>query len=604
MRLRSLTLGCAVALSALTACGSNNTMADQANTSPATTSPVTTSAGSETAPSTAPAAAGSVADAADYTWDESDVAAIELTGTSATSKSGAVKISGSAITITATGTYRVSGSLTDGQVVVDTDDDGIVRVILDGAHITNTKTSPFTVTEAKQVVVILADGSQNELSDGSTYTFADATTDEPNATLFSTADLAIAGNGTLTVDGNFNDAIASKDGLVIAGGTIVVDAADDGIRGKDHVIVEGGTITVRAAGDAIKADNEEDSAEGYVAISGGTFDLTSGGDAIDAATTVTISDGKFTVKSGNGSSASVAQDASAKAIKGATSVKIDGGTFTIDSADDAIHSNNTVAIVGGMFSIRTGDDGIHADAKLTIGGGTIDITKSYEGIESAAITVSGGDISINASDDGVNGSGGIDGSGAQEGARGQDNFAQGGSTSLTITGGRLAVIAAGDGIDINGSITMSAGTVIVHGPTANNNAALDYDGTFALSGGVVVASGSAGMAQSPGTGSTQATVSVRLTTAQAAGTLVRIQSANGDQIFTFAPTKSFQSIVVSTPAVVNGTAYDVYVGGSSTGAVNDGVYEGGTSSGGTKVATVTASMASTSTGGMSGPGAR
>jgi hypothetical protein len=257
-----------------------------------------------------------------------------------------------------------------------------------------------------------------------------------------------------------------------------------------------------------------------------------------------------------------------------------------------------------MFSIRTGDDGIHADAKLTIGGGTIDITKSYEGIESAAITVAGGDISINASDDGVNGSGGIDGSGAQQGARGQDNFAQGGSTSLTITGGRLAVIAAGDGIDINGSITMSAGTVIVHGPTANNNAALDYDGTFALSGGVVVASGSAGMAQSPGTGSTQATVSVRLTTAQAAGTLVRIQSANGDQIFTFAPTKSFQSIVVSTPAVVNGTAYDVYVGGSSTGAVNDGVYEGGTSSGGTKVATVTASMASTSTGGMSGPGAR
>lgn len=128
-----------------------------------------------------------------------------------------------------------------------------------------------------------------------------------------------------------------------------------------------------------------------------------------------------------------------------------------------------------------------------------------------------------------------------------------GTHPLTVTGGRLAVTAGSDGVDVNGSITMSGGTVIVHRPTANNNGALDYDGTFVLTGGVVIAAGSAGMAQAPSTGSTQATVAVRLRAVQPAGMLVRIQSAEGDTIAAFTPTKSFQSVVVSTTAVVNGT---------------------------------------------------
>ena len=554
---RSLAFTCAVALSALTACGSSGSSDESApaDTSTSATSSTssagatTTASTTTTAPTTTTPAAtdgDTIAahdDPADYTWNESDVVAIALNGTSASSSSGSVKVSGSTVTINGAGTYRLTGTLTNGQIVVDADDDGVVRLILNSVDITNASTSPISVTDAKKVVVILADNTQNRLTDAATYTFADASTDEPNAALFSAADLTIAGTGTLTVKANFNDGIASKDGLVIASGTIVVDAKDDGIRGKDYVVVKAGTITVRATGDALKSDNEEDAGAGYISIASGTFDLTSGG----------------------GSTATVAQDASAKAIKGLTSVTIAGGTFTINAADDAIHSNVDVTINGGTFAIATGDDAIHADATLAVNGGTVDIKKSYEGLESAAIRIAGGAITIVSSDDGINAAGGIN--------------------SLTVNGGQTVVTANGDGVDVNGSWTMTAGTVIVNGPTVNNNGALDYDGTFVLSGGIVLATGSSGMAQSPSSTSTQPTIAVKLTAVQAAGATVRIQTANVDEIVTFAPSKSYQSIVVSTPKLVNGTAYDVLINGS-------------------KVATVTATTTNTSTGGMGTPRVR
>ncbi|MEO5841685.1 MAG: carbohydrate-binding domain-containing protein [Acidimicrobiales bacterium] len=591
---RTLAFTCAVAVSVLTACGSSGGNAQSPAGEASSVAPTTISAAggsTSTAPTTSTAVSTSGAeltdheDAADYTWNEGDVVAIALKGTSASSSAGSVEVSGSTVTIGAAGTYRLTGALTNGQIVVDTDDDGVVRLILNGVDITSASTSPISVTDAKKVVVILADNTQNRLTDAATYTFADATTDEPNAASFSTADLTIAGNGSLTVKGSFNDGIASKDGLVIAGGTIVVDAKDDGIRGKDYLVVKAGTITVRVTGDALKADNEEDPAAGFISITAGTFDLTSGGDAIQAATDVVVNDGTIKIKAGGGSTTAVAADASAKGIKGAASVTIAGGTFTIDSADDAIHSNASATVSGGTFSITTGDDGIHADATLLVSGGTVGITKSYEGIESAAITIAGGSITIVSSDDGVNAAGGVDGSGTQQPNGGRDTFAQG-NNSLTVSGGQTVVTANGDGIDVNGSWTMTGGTVIVNGPTASNNGALDYDGTFALSGGVVLAAGSAGMAQSPSSSSTQPTVTVRLTAVQAAGTTVRVQTTAGEEIATLTPSKSYQFIVVSTPKLVNGTAYDVLVGG-------------------TKVTTSTATTTTAaSTGGMGTPGAR
>ncbi|HRQ36849.1 MAG TPA: carbohydrate-binding domain-containing protein [Chloroflexota bacterium] len=504
---------------------------------------------------------------------------ITLQGEAITVAGEGVTADGRQATITAAGTYYLTGSLVDGQIVVNTADKETVHLILDGVDISNSTGAAINIIKAEEVVIILADNSKNSLTDGAAYVFANPEEDEPNAALFSKADLTIYGNGALTVNGNYNDGIASKDGLVIGGGTIVVTAVDDGIRGKDYLIVQAGTITVNAQGDGLKADNEEDATRGYIAIESGTIQVTAVGDAIQAASNVLITGGDFALTSGGGSAGYVDADTSAKGIKGAVSVIIDGGIFTINAADDAIHANDSLVINGGAFTIATGDDGIHADATLTVNDGLINITQSYEGIESAVITINGGDITIVSSDDGLNVAGGNDGSGTMAGPGGrpgggprQDAFTYTGNYFLYINGGTIVIDAAGDGIDVNGAIEMTGGTVIVNGPTMQMNGALDYDGYFNISGGLLVAVGSAGMAQAPGTGSTQYSLLLNFNGTLTAGTLIHIQTRDGAEILTFAPTKATQSITFSSPDLASGVTYDVYAGGSAIGNVEDGLY--------------------------------
>jgi len=425
------------------------------------------------------------------------------------------------------------------------------------------------------------------VSDAKTYTLP-ANEDEPNAAIFSKGDLTIFGNGTLNVEGNFNDGIASKDGLIIASGNITVRAVDDGIRGKDYLIVKNGTLAVTAQGDGLKSDNAEDAARGYIAIANGTLNITAGRDAIQAHTDILITNGKFNLVTGGGSNARIDANTSAKGIQAIAIAQIDGGTFTIDSADDAIHSNNIVLINGGAFTITTGDDAVHGDATVKINNGNVNITKSYEGIESAIITINGGDIRVVASDDGINGAGGDGGGMPAPGFRGGPGMppGQGSATAskywLYINGGYIVVDSGGDGLYVNGSVEMTNGTVIVNGPTAQMNSAVDYDGAFKMTGGTLIATGSSGMAQAPGDASTQYALLLNLTSVQPAGTLVQIRSADGKDVLAFKPTKGYQSIAFSSPALVKGATYDVYLGGSSTGTIKDGVYQGGTTTLGNK----------------------
>jgi hypothetical protein len=307
------------------------------------------------------------------------------------------------------------------------------------------------------------------------------------------------------------------------------------------------------------------------------FNITAGGDAITAATTVSIANGQFNLTTGGGSRITPAADASSKGVKGLISTIISGGTFTADCADDAIHANASIFIKGGSFTIATGDDALHADASLEVSGGEINIIKSYEGLESKALTLSGGTCHVVSSDDGING--------ADPNAIG----GQGGNSAwLYLRGSYVVVNAAGDGIDINGSAEMTSGTVIVHGPTASMNAAVDYNGTFKMTGGLLVAAGSSGMAQAPGTSSTQNVLLANFT-ARTAGTLVSIQNSSGQGILTFAPAKTYQSIAFSSPELLRGSTYNIYFGGSATGTVSDGLYQNGTYTGGTQYTSFTVS---------------
>lgn len=508
----------------------------------------------------------------DYEWDDALVIDIVLNGGSITTSSPDVVINGTTATITAAATYRISGTLTNGQIVVDTDDEATVKLLLDGVDITSESSSPLAIMNAEKAVVIVVEGTENYLTDAQTYVYADADEDEPDAALFSDDDLTIYGAGTLTVNGNYNEAIKGKDGLIIKDANITVTSVDDGIQGKDYLIIDGGTYHITTAGDGLKSDNDEDASLGFIQIDEGNFTIISGADAIQAETYLMVYGGEYELNAGGGNSAILNDDDSAKGLKAGSGIIVAEGTsFEIDTADDGVHSDNRVAIYGGTFTIATGDDGIHSDGTLDINGGAITISESYEGIEGANITINAGEIWLVSSDDGINAAGDT------------------GDFSLDINGGYIFVNASGDGIDSNGNVTMTHGAVIINGPTGRGNGSLDYDGTFDISGGFLLAVGGRDMLQAPSSGSQQNSLKVSFSSSSEAASLVHLQNTDGSSLFSFAPAKSYQSVVFSSPELITGESYNLYLGGSSTGTPVNGLYEDGTYTSGTLVSTFTVS---------------
>jgi len=242
--------------------------------------------------------AASVPDPSDYP----DATTIVLGDTIIVHGLGA-SVSGSTVNITAGGVYNVSGTLSDGQIIINTEDEEPVALILDGVDITCTTSAPIYFMDAKkEAAIILAEGTENHITDGESYIIANPeVNDEPSATIFSKSDLTIGGNGSLTVDANYKNGITSKDELGITSGNITVDSVADGIRGRDSIAITGGHITVKAAADGLRSNNDEDPERGYVAIDGGTLDIVAGEDAIQAETRVAIRDGDITLSSGGGS---------------------------------------------------------------------------------------------------------------------------------------------------------------------------------------------------------------------------------------------------------------------------------------------------------------
>ncbi len=503
-----------------------------------------------------------------------------LNGTSIETSSSDVSVTGAIATIKAAGNYRISGSLSNGQVIVDAGKTSLVRIILNGASVTNSSGPALLIESSLKTIVSLAESTENALTDGSSYKNI---TDDPNAALFSKSDLTIFGTGSLTVKGNYNDGITSKDGLILKSGTITVTAVDDGIRGKDFVIAEGGSVTINAGGDGIKSDNDAGSSVGYVDIESGTFNITAAGDGISAVTTVTATGGDFSLKTGGGSSGSVAYDASAKGIKGLTGVTLGMNTCNISSADDAIHSNNEVTINSGTFTIATGDDAVHADASLTMNDGTISVTKAYEGFESKTITINDGNINLSTTDDSFN---------ATAGQRTETDD----KSFIYINGGNIVLTATtGDPLDSNGSIAMKAGTVVVHGPNSQPEVGIDYNGTFNISGGMLVASGpSTMMFQGTSTTSSQNSVKITFKSALAASTIFHIQDADGYTVVTFQPVRRYITMVFSSPALVKGSTYYIYKSGTTTGTDNGGLYTDGVYTPGTLLGNFTVSGSVTS----------
>ena len=522
----------------------------------------------------------------DYAYDVTSATTITLDGTSVIVDGTGATAGGGTVTVSAPGTYVLAGTLTEGQVVVNSPDNGAVKLVLSGMSITSSSDSGIRVDEADRVVLILAEGTTNAVTDGATYP-VDA---EQNAAVWSDDDLSIGGSGALVVTGRFEDGIASKDGLVIRDGTITVSAPDEGIRGKDYLVVRGGTLDVTAGGDGLKSDEDEDAALGYVLIAGGTIAIEAAGDAVTAETDALFSDGMLFVRSGGGADITPDDDVSTKGLKGGVLVVVDDGTITIDASDDGIHSDGTVVVNGGTIEIATGDDGVHAELALTINSGDLIITQSYEGLESVTgdLVINGGIIDITASDDGLNLSGdGDDPAGVET---------PGDPYDMVFNGGRITITAGNDGIDSNGSIVMAGGCLAIDGPvpgTRPEQGAIDYNGDFGITGGVLAAAGAAGrMAQAPGTTSTQPSLAITFSSPQPAGTLITLMGDGGAMAFEAG--KSFQSLIVSAPWILFGETVSLYQGGTVSGSATDGLFDGGTVSGATYLETVTISFVVTS----------
>ena len=521
------------------------------------------------------------ADDADETVESTEENTITFSKSSIDTKAAGVNVDGSTATITKAGTYVVTGTAEDGQIIIDTEDDGNVWVILADANITNKTNSPIYIVNAKNTILSAAKGTENTLTDAAEYTYAVVEDEEPNACIFSKDDLVISGGGKLTVNGNFNNGIASKDTLEINDIELYVTAAQNGIKGKDYLIIKSGTIDVTAGADGLKSDNETDEKLGYLLIENGNIKINAKEDGIQAQTCMKIAGGEVDITTGEGAAVTSqsynwgggnsSSDTSIKGIKAGVDITITGGNITINSEDDAIHTNSSIQIDDGTLSIKSGDDGIHADNEIVINNGNIDIAQSYEAIEAVTITVNDGKINLVSSDDGFNAAGGNDGSsmGDRPGANGFGGFAGEGSSNgnLIINGGDIYVNAGGDGLDSNGAITMTAGKVYVDGPENDGNGALDYDLSFTITGGELFAAGSSGMLQSVSENSTLYCITTATSSYQAAGTEFKIVDGDGNIIVKYSPSKKYNSVVYCSGDIKNGGTYTASFGDTEAGSV-------------------------------------
>ena len=433
--------------------------------------------------------------ASDYTTANATL--VTLTDSSATAKGKytGYEIDGTDVSITAAGTYVFSGDCDNGSITVKKGVTG-VTIVLNGLTLTNDDSAAITLNKTAEASLIAAAGTTNTVAD------TEGSSDENAAVkVKSGASLSISGTGTLTVDGNAKNGIkgAADAVITVAEVKLNINAADDGLSCDDELNITGGTLSITAGGDAVKAspdtgdtENQDTTSLGNVTISGGTLTLNATEDGIQADGDLTISGGTFHVKTNGGHTTALTDDsASCKGFKAGGALTVTGGTLTVDSADDALHANTDVTISGGTLTLATGDDGVHADNDLVIGtkGASststprINITASYEGLEGTTVTVYSGDIDVVASDDGVN---------AASSTLGEhsDKYA------ISIAGGDLYIDAGSDGLDSNNDINITGGKVEVYGADAVMDAAIDYDGTFTLSGGTLFG---AGMEPSAGT---------------------------------------------------------------------------------------------------------
>lgn len=544
----------------------------------------------------------------DLNTETENAAEIKLSGSTAQSNDSAVTVSNNTVNIKGEGIFKLSGELS-GSVVVEASDTDKVQIILNGAKIESSDSAAIYVKSADKVVITLENGTQNTLSNGGEFK-ADGDNNIDGA-VFSKADLTFNGKGGLTVNSPIAHGIVCKDDLCFTSGTYTVNSASHGIDANDSVRITEADITVASGKDGIHCENTDDASKGFVFMNSGSVKIAAEGDGISSSYYTQFEGGTVEITTGGGAENGTKQTSnnyggfmggkggkpdkggpggmggmtrpednfnnfantetdtdstSIKGIKAVSSILINGGSFKINSADDSLHSNMSLIVNGGVFDLSSGDDGVHADEKLNITDCQMVINKSYEGLEALNIKISGGEITLTASDDGINAAGGTDQSGFG-GGRGGDMFGgMGGMNgaskgSIDISGGKVIITASGDGLDANGTLLISGGYVEVQGPTQGDTATLDYDVSGIISGGTFIGTGASNMAQSI-TGENQGVIAVSVGNVSAENTIT-VKNASGKTVLEFTPKLNYQVFIFSSKDLVKGEIYTLTIGTQS-----------------------------------------
>lgn len=468
-------------------------------------------------------------------YNEAESTIIQLSDEGSFCDTDTVVIDQNTVTITDEGTYLLSGSLSDGMLIVNAETTDEVHLVFNQAAISNQDSAAVYIASADKVFLTLADGTENAVSNGGVY--ADIDEDTIDGAIFSKADLLFNGTGKLIVTAAAGHGIVSKADLIFADGSYEISAAEHGIEGKDSVRIAEGTYEILSGKDGIHSENDEDETLGFIYLKDGIFKIQSQGDGISAGNWLLAENGTYEITTGQGGVSAEEknsleqhkqeeQEKSAKGIKAGAQMLLKEGTYCLDTEDDSIHSNGDVFITGGDYTLSSRDDGIHADDGAAISGGSIKISESYEGIEGLT-------IDITASDDGVNAAGGRDGSSME---KGQDPFVSMEGAYISISGGSLRINASGDGIS-----------------------SLDYNGKAVVTGGIFASSGASGMAQNFDLSSTQGIIMVTLNP-QEAGTQIALKNSDGTELLSWKAEKEYSSVLISSPDIRQGERYSLTAG--------------------------------------------
>ena len=495
-------------------------------------------------------------------WNEADSTVItcEDAGTKISGE-GAVEEDG-VILISKAGTYVLRGTY-KGQVAVDAGKEDVVRLVMDGFHVSSEDTAPVYGIQSGKIVLILADGAENSVTDGDAYIFETADEDEPDAAIFSKDDLTINGQGNLTVNGNYSNGIRSKNDLKVVSGSLEIKAEKDGMKGKDSLCIKNGQINVVSGQDGLKSSNDSDAQKGYVVIEGGKMVIQAGDDGIHAETWLTIQAGEIDVQESN------------EGMEG-LKVDINGGNIKVKSTDDGINAagggNGTVrdggvAREGNMVG---GDGGVAPEGSMARGvGGVVpdgnmaggDDGGGQEGSEASG-------TSTTRTDENGAGRGSRDG-GGDRGGRMKPQADE--EAYIRIAGGTIQIDAMADGIDSNGNLYVEGGATFISGPVSGGDGALDYDGQAVINGGVLAAAGSSGMMEALSEESGQNMLMVYYNDQQEAETAVTLRDEAGKSIVEFTPAKEYGCILISTPQLEKGKAYQLTTGSNTQEIMVDGV---------------------------------